>query len=73
MPAWDEIINTIGTRNYTYTATGTNWHTTPISYDYSSILTHADLEKIEHNLYKIITEHIALDISEDDFIKLLEN
>lgn len=44
-----------------------------ITYTYGSPeVTQEDLDKLKHNLFKIITEHIALDINEEEFIKLLE-
>ena len=41
--------------------------------NYGKIITQKDLDDFAHKIYQIITEHVSLDISEEEFMNILNS
>ena len=72
MPTWNDYRIHMPYTLDTWTTTNTTNSST-----YSEIVTNADLkefaERLAQKIYKIITEHVALDISEEEFIQIIQD
>lgn len=70
MPTWDNLTADTDFRyrpiSYMSTVTS-NWNDIP------KFLTTNDLDEFAHKIYKIITEHTHIDITEDEFMDIIND
>ena len=63
---WAHTVATNRTDYQTYTFDTTAWRV-------NRYITETDLDNFAHKIYKIVTEHANIDISEEEFMKILND
>lgn len=63
--AGDTNLGTITNPTYTYTIQGSEIH-------YSPFVRQSDLEKFFKRIYKVISDHTTINVTEEEFLKLIQ-